>query len=88
MPYNKPKPHFGGPRPSNFRPSNSNSAPGQNGRRPFVRQKAEDELNINEEIKAPQVRLVGENIAVLVFVHIGKELSNCFLVEPVSVLGD
>ena len=31
---------------------------------------------------------VGENIAVLVFVHIGKELSNCFLVEPVSVLGD
>lgn len=63
MPYNKPKPHFGGPRPSNFRPSNSNSAPGQNGRRPFVRQKAEDELNINEEIKAPQVRLVGENIA-------------------------
>lgn len=63
MPYNKPKPHFGGPRPSHFRPSNSNSAPGQNGRRPFVRHKAEDELNINDEIKAPQVRLVGDNIA-------------------------
>jgi len=31
---------------------------------------------------------IGENIAVLVFVHIGKELSNCFLVESASVLGD
>lgn len=27
-----------------------------------MKQKAEDELNINEEIKAPQVRLVGDNI--------------------------
>jgi translation initiation factor IF-3 len=32
------------------------------GQRP-VRQKAEDELNINEEITASQVRLVGDNIA-------------------------
>lgn len=64
MPY-KPKPHYGGPRPSNFRPSNNNSAPNQqNGRRPLhSRQKAEDELNINEEITAPQVRVVGDNVA-------------------------
>ena len=47
----RPKPS--GPRPGGQRPSN----------RSFQNQKKdENELNINEEILAPQVRLVGENI--------------------------
>ena len=64
MPY-KPKPHYGGSRPSTgFKPnSGTKSASGARGQRSFVRQKADDELNINEEIIAPQVRLVGDNIA-------------------------
>lgn len=41
-----------GPRPNGQRPGN----------RAFVQKKDENELNINEEITAPQVRLVGENI--------------------------
>lgn len=63
MPYNKPKPHFGGSRPSTFRPSGSRPSGGPRGPRQFVRQKAEDELNINEEILSPTVRLVGDNVA-------------------------
>ena len=43
--------------------SGTKSASGARGQRSFVRQKADDELNINEEIIAPQVRLVGDNIA-------------------------
>lgn len=57
MPY-KPRPHFGGPKPTGPKPG-----PRPGGPRTFVRQKAEDELNINHEIKATQVRLVGDNIA-------------------------
>ena len=59
MPYKKP--HYGGSRPSTFRPGGVKPAVVR-GQRP-VRQKAEDELNINEEITASQVRLVGDNIA-------------------------
>mgnify|MGYP002624342456 CR=1 FL=1 len=55
MPY---KPHFSGPRPSGPRPSGN----GPRGVRPDSRQKGENELNINGEITAPQVRLVGDNI--------------------------
>ncbi len=63
MPY-KPKPHYGGPKPATgFRPSAGPRPAGGRGPRPFVRQKADDELNINEEITASQVRLVGDNIA-------------------------
>ena len=63
MPY-KPKPHYGGPKPATgFRPSAGPRPAGARGPRPFVRQKADDELNINEEITASQVRLVGDNIA-------------------------
>ena len=61
MPYKK---RYGGSRPSTgFKPSGTKPAGGVRGQRPFVRQKAEDELNINEEITASQVRLVGDNIA-------------------------
>ncbi|MBR0532971.1 MAG: translation initiation factor IF-3, partial [Bacteroidales bacterium] len=61
MPYKK---RYGGSRPSTgFKPSGTKPAAGVRGQRPFVRQKAEDELNINEEITASQVRLVGDNIA-------------------------
>ena len=63
MPY-KPKPHYGGPKPASAsRPSTGPRPAGGRGPRPFVRQKADDELNINEEITASQVRLVGDNIA-------------------------
>lgn len=63
MPY-KPKPHYGGPKPASAsRPSTGPRPAGGRGQRPFVRQKADDELNINEEITASQVRLVGDNIA-------------------------
>ena len=63
MPY-KPKPHYGGPKPATgFRPSAGPRPAGARGPRPFVRQKADDELHINEEITASQVRLVGDNIA-------------------------
>lgn len=63
MPY-KPKPHYGGPKPATaFRPGTGPRPAGGRGPRPFVRQKADDELNINEEITASQVRLVGDNIA-------------------------
>ena len=49
MPY-KPKPHYGGPKPATgFRPSAGPRPAGA--------------LNINEEITASQVRLVGDNIA-------------------------
>lgn len=51
MPY---KPHFS-PRPSAPRPKPERSA------QP-LRKKDENELDINNEIKAPQVRLVGDNI--------------------------
>ncbi len=62
MPY-KPKSHYGGSRPSTVKPAGSGPRPGGNrGPHSFTRQKAEDELNINEEITAPQVRLVGDNI--------------------------
>lgn len=61
MPY-KSKPHYGGSRPSStFKPKTGPKP--ASGPRQFVRQKAEDELNINREITASQVRLVGENIA-------------------------
>ncbi len=61
MPY-KSKPHFGGSKPSaGPKPGPRPGAAG--GSRTFVRQKAEDELNINNEITASQVRLVGDNIA-------------------------
>ena len=55
------KPHFSGPRPAGPRPG----SPRPNGSRfaPGQRQKGENELNINGEITAPQVRLVGDNIA-------------------------
>ena len=48
--------------PGPYRPKPSGPRP--NGRRPDPRQKQRDEfeLNINEQITAPQVRLVGENI--------------------------
>ena len=59
MPYKK---HYGGSKPA-FKPAGAKPAPGVRGQRSFVRQKADDELNINEEIIAPQVRLVGDNIA-------------------------
>jgi translation initiation factor IF-3 len=54
MPY---KPHFS-PRPAAPRPNNNSHG------RPVqpVRKKGENELDINNEIKAPQVRLVGDNI--------------------------
>ena len=52
MPY-KPKPHYGGPKPASAsRPSTGPRPAGGRGPRPFVRQKADDELNINEEITA------------------------------------
>ena len=60
MPY-KPKPHYGAPKPSGVRPASAPRPAGVKGQRP-VRQKADDELNINEEITASQVRLVGENV--------------------------
>ena len=61
MPYKK---RYGGSRPATgFKPSGQKPAAGVRGQRSFVRQKAEDELNINEEITASQVRLVGDNIA-------------------------
>ena len=61
MPYKK---RYGGSRPSTgFKPAGAKPAAGVRGQRSFVRQKADDELNINEEITAPQVRLVGDNIA-------------------------
>ena len=49
--------------PGPYRPKPSGPRP--NGRKPDprVRQRDEFELNINEQITAPQVRLVGENIA-------------------------
>ncbi|MGN0202011.1 MAG: translation initiation factor IF-3 [Candidatus Cryptobacteroides sp.] len=60
MPY-KPKSRVGGARPSaGPRPAGPRPA-FVKGQRP-VRQKAEDELNINDEITAAQVRLVGDNI--------------------------
>ncbi|MBQ9477601.1 MAG: translation initiation factor IF-3 [Bacteroidales bacterium] len=48
--------------PGPYRPKPSGPRP--NGRRPDPRQRQRDEfeLNINEQITAPQVRLVGENI--------------------------
>ena len=48
--------------PGPYRPKPSGPRP--NGRRPDPRQKQRDEfeLNINEQITAPQVRLVGDNI--------------------------
>ncbi len=71
MPF-KPRPHFGGSRPSTFRPNSGPKPAGPRGPRTFVRQKAEDELNINEEITAPQVRLVGDNIPEQGIVPISK----------------
>ena len=45
------------PKPSGFKPN------GKKPNRPFPNQKKdENELNINHEISAPQVRLVGDNI--------------------------
>ena len=60
------KPHFGGAKPSGSRPA---GAPRPAGPRPAgarmapPRHKDENELNINDEIRATQVRLVGDNIA-------------------------
>lgn len=59
------KPHFGGAKPSGSRPA---GAPRPAGPRPAgarmapPRHKDENELNINDEIRATQVRLVGDNI--------------------------
>ena len=55
MPY-KPR---SGPKPSAPRPSGPRPAAGKFGNRP----KDENELRINDEITAPQVRLVGDNVA-------------------------
>ena len=50
MPYKK---RYGGSRPSTgFKPAGAKPAAGVRGQRSFVRQKADDELNINEEITA------------------------------------
>ena len=61
------KPHFGGPKPSGNRPSgapkpNSPKPAGPRDSRNAPRHKDENELNINDEIRATQVRLVGDNI--------------------------
>ena len=61
MPY-KPKSHYGGSRPFTGPKPGGTRPAGARGQHPFTRQKGEDELNINEEIMAPQVRLVGDNI--------------------------
>ncbi len=58
MPYKKK--NYSGSKPS-FSKSAS-PKPSGSGQRGFVRQKAEDELNINSEIVASEVRLVGDNI--------------------------
>lgn len=60
------KPHFGGPRPSGNKPAGAPKPAGPRpaGGRSFPpRHKDENELNINDEIRATQVRLVGDNIA-------------------------
>lgn len=60
------KPHFGGPRPSGNKPAGASKPAGPRpaGGRSFPpRHKDENELNINDEIRATQVRLVGDNIA-------------------------
>lgn len=60
------KPHFGGPRPSGSKPAGAPKPAGPRpaGGRSFPpRHKDENELNINDEIRATQVRLVGDNIA-------------------------
>lgn len=73
MPY-KPKPRVGGARPSaGPRPAGPRPA-FVRGQRP-VRQKAEDELNINDEITATQVRLVGDNIPEQGIYPISKAIS-------------
>jgi len=61
MPY-KPN-HFSGPRPAGAaKPATARPAAGARSVRP-ERKKDENDLNINEEITASQVRLVGDNIA-------------------------
>ena len=73
MPY-KPKSRVGGARPSaGPRPAGPRPA-FVRGQRP-VRQKAEDELNINDEITAAQVRLVGDNIPEQGIYPISKAMS-------------
>lgn len=63
------KPHFGGSRPSGNRPAGAPRPVGprpagvRDSRYPSARRKDENDLNINDEIKASQVRLVGDNIA-------------------------
>ena len=63
------KPHFGGSRPSGSRPAGAprpggpRPAGARDSRYPSARRKDENDLNINDEIKASQVRLVGDNIA-------------------------
>lgn len=59
----KPQSHSGRPKPSSgTRPNSAGPKPAMRGQRPETRQKQDDELNINEEITAPQVRVVGDNI--------------------------
>ena len=61
MPY-KPT-HYSGPRPASAaKPATAKPAAGVRSGRP-ERKKDENDLNINEEITASQVRLVGDNIA-------------------------
>lgn len=61
------KPHFSGPKPSVNKPAGAprpaGARPSFGGRQNPARQKDENELNINDEIRAAQVRLVGDNIA-------------------------
>lgn len=61
------KPHFGGSKPSGSRPAGASKPnglkPAGRDSRSSYRQKGENELNINGEIRAAQVRLVGDNIA-------------------------
>lgn len=57
-PFKPSAPKFSGPRPNNAGPQGA-GRPSGNGQRP---RKDEDGLRINEEITAPRVRLVGDNV--------------------------